>query len=368
MLNIWVKEGVIDLYVKEDIDIAELVEDHFILTRPPTDGNNSQVGEGSNEGVECVNACEKGFSGNDVEDNSDNNEGNVAAYGDEDVYFVKVRYLSDGDDDDELQGLKIAVDELLLRVEHRNCARHVFANWFGKRRPKTYEFAFWKIVKLTIERQWEKNIEALVKLDDKAYKDLMSKQPKQWTKAFFRTWSKYDMVQNNGCEAFNSILVEPRHKSIITMLEEIRVYMMERIVERRKFAEKWRNAYRPCVKKQFDKQKQEGVSWQVVWKGDNGCEVKKGKMQYTVNLKKRICSCRLWQISGISCAHVCYAIWHDGGEPNEFLHKYYHKDTFLKSYQYSLQPINGSHEWKKSTLEPINLPIPKKTPGGPKTN
>ncbi|XVF48456.1 hypothetical protein PTKIN_Ptkin03bG0191400 [Pterospermum kingtungense] len=91
-------------------------------------------------------------------------------------------------------------------------------------------------------------------------------------------------------------------------------------------------------------------------------------MQYTVNLKKRICSCRLWQISGIPCAHACCIIWHDGGEPDKYLHKYYHKDTFLKSYQYSLQPINGSHEWKKSTLEPINPPIPKKTPGRPKTN
>ncbi|XVF85706.1 hypothetical protein PTKIN_Ptkin17bG0138300 [Pterospermum kingtungense] len=54
---------------------------------------------------------------------------------------------------DKQKGLKNAVDAIIPRVEHRNCARHVFNNWDGKKKPKTLEFTFWEIVKSTTERQ-----------------------------------------------------------------------------------------------------------------------------------------------------------------------------------------------------------------------
>ncbi|MBA0613209.1 hypothetical protein Godav_013693 [Gossypium davidsonii] len=78
-------------------------------------------------------------------------------------------------------GLEIGISDILPRVEHRNCARHVFANWSRR-------------------------------------------------KAFFRTTSKSDIVYNNLCEAFKSTVVEARFKSIIRMLKDIRTKIMTRIV------------------------------------------------------------------------------------------------------------------------------------------
>ncbi|XVE61624.1 hypothetical protein DITRI_Ditri06bG0055400 [Diplodiscus trichospermus] len=152
------------------------------------------------------------------------------------------------------------------------------------------------------------------------------------------------------CEAFNLSILEARNKSIITMLEEIRVKIMTRIVVKREFCNQWNNGYGPLVKAKFDKQKKNGVEWRVVWNGDKGCEVKKGRRQYIVKIKKRECSCRLWQISGIPCAHACCAIWHDGGNPDNYIDKWYSPQMYMKAYQHSLQPINGPHEWKKSQL------------------
>ena len=78
------------------------------------------------------------------------------------------------------------------------------------------------------------------------------------------------------------------------MLEDIRVKMMTRIVEKREFCSEWKNNYGPLVKTKFDVQKKEGIEWQLVWNDDNGCEVKKGRKQYIVNLRKKVCSCRSW--------------------------------------------------------------------------
>ncbi|GMI68820.1 hypothetical protein like AT5G15685 [Hibiscus trionum] len=43
---------------------------------------------------------------------------------------------------DQHIGLEIAINDILPRVEHRNCARHVYANWSGRKRSKEYEFGF----------------------------------------------------------------------------------------------------------------------------------------------------------------------------------------------------------------------------------
>ncbi|MBA0672292.1 hypothetical protein Goklo_029754, partial [Gossypium klotzschianum] len=36
-------------------------------------------------------------------------------------------------------GLEIGISDILPRVEHRNCARHVFANWSRRKLGKSYE-------------------------------------------------------------------------------------------------------------------------------------------------------------------------------------------------------------------------------------
>ncbi|GMI64947.1 hypothetical protein HRI_000164000 [Hibiscus trionum] len=64
---------------------------------------------------------------------------------------------------DQQKGLKIAINDVLPKVEHRNCARHVFVNWIGRKKAKCYEFDFWEIVKATTEREREDKVEALTK-------------------------------------------------------------------------------------------------------------------------------------------------------------------------------------------------------------
>ncbi|MBA0618603.1 hypothetical protein Godav_027922, partial [Gossypium davidsonii] len=79
--------------------------------------------------------------------------------------------------------LEIAINDILPRVEHRNYARHVLSNWFGRKKANTFEFAFWKVMKSTTEREWKQNKEDLYKLDEGVAKDLFSKISKAWTKA-----------------------------------------------------------------------------------------------------------------------------------------------------------------------------------------
>ncbi|OMO89185.1 hypothetical protein COLO4_19871 [Corchorus olitorius] len=89
-----------------------------------------------------------------------------------------------GSDD---RGLKRALSEELPRTEHRNCARHVFANWSGKALDRSYEQAYLQIVKAGTEPEWQALQDELIAKNDVVGKELFAveKEPRAWTKAFF---------------------------------------------------------------------------------------------------------------------------------------------------------------------------------------
>ncbi|XP_060200419.1 uncharacterized protein LOC132628673 [Lycium barbarum] len=70
----------------------------------------------------------------------------------------------------------------------------------------------------------------MIKLDPKAPKWFINKPPINWSRDVFSSFTKCDMLLNNMCESFNSVLLVARDKRILTMLESIRMYMMSSVV------------------------------------------------------------------------------------------------------------------------------------------
>ncbi|PPS16980.1 hypothetical protein GOBAR_AA03605 [Gossypium barbadense] len=188
--------------------------------------------------------------------------------------------------------LEIVISYILLRVEHRNCARYISANWSRRKLEKSFEFNFWLIMKSTIEREYEELCVALEKKDKEANNNLMRKSQKMWTRDFFGTTCKSNLVGNNSCETFDSSIIETRFKSIIRMPEDIKTKMMTRIVQKRKLCNGWKQNYGLLVKVKIDSSKKDCVEWKLIWNGKNRCEMRKGSYQYIVDLSQRKCSCR----------------------------------------------------------------------------
>ncbi|KAL7608557.1 hypothetical protein Lser_V15G12744 [Lactuca serriola] len=99
---------------------------------------------------------------------------------------------------DQHKGLMVAVKDVLPCVENRQCARHIVAN-FKKR------------------------------LSPEAHKYLMEKELKTWSREFYEAGRACAAVENGISKSFNAVIVEAKRKPIITMLEELRLYIMERM-------------------------------------------------------------------------------------------------------------------------------------------
>ena len=90
-------------------------------------------------------------------------------------------------------------------------------------------------------------------ISGEAYLHMMKTPPRYWSRSYFRTTNKCDVVLNNMPETFNSVIVEARAKPLVTMLEEIRTYMMERWEKNKmRFQEISGNDILPNIRKKMD--------------------------------------------------------------------------------------------------------------------
>ncbi|KAL4296155.1 hypothetical protein GQ457_12G015250 [Hibiscus cannabinus] len=266
---------------------------------------------------------------------------------------------------DMQKGLIPVLRESFRDVDHRMCARHIYANWFKKWKGMNRKFQFWNCVRATFVEDFDLQIQGLEALGPTSSNDLFSTPVQHWSKAYFKATSKCDVVDNNMAEAFNGWRVEARAKSIISMLEQIRIMVMSRMTVKRNWAEKWRTNISPRALEKLERNMTTSTQCRLVWNGDGGFEVTHLDNQHTVDLNKLSCTCREWEISGIPCCHAICAMFHDSKSPEDYASEWYNKEKYMATYKHVLQPVRGEKFWPKG-LPSILPPTVKVQPGRPK--
>jgi hypothetical protein len=157
-----------------------------------------------------------------------------------------------------------AIDALLPEVEQRFCVRHLYNN-FRKRFPgKKLKQLMWRAAKATYRNAFEREMKAIKDISVEAFNYLCEIEPRHWTRAMFKGDSKCDTLVNNISEAFNAVIVVPRSKPVVSMLEDIRVYVMERWqLNREKIAKYADGEVLPNIKKKLEKESSYTNNWVV---------------------------------------------------------------------------------------------------------
>ena len=87
----------------------------------------------------------------------------------------------------KMQGLLEAVKEVMPYAEHRQCARHICANFYKRFSGEIYKTLFWQAAKSTTDQEFKNNMEKMKKLNNDTYDDLMKRDPKTLCRAYFET-------------------------------------------------------------------------------------------------------------------------------------------------------------------------------------
>ncbi|XP_023737311.2 uncharacterized protein LOC111885278 [Lactuca sativa] len=239
---------------------------------------------------------------------------------------------------DQHKGLLEDVKEVLPIAEHRQCARHIVANFRKRFSGVHYENMFWKASKASNEPLFNAAMKEIQVLNPAAYDYLMETNPKYWSRAFFQEGKMCDAVENGLSESFNSVIRDARKKPIITMLEEIRLYVMERLY------------------------------WQVLPSGLNQFETRNLAESYDVDLDKKTCTCRVWQLNGYGCVHLVATISYLNRDIATYVDPMLYAAFYKNTYKYHIHGMNGSNMWPVNDFIPPLPPLKRRMPGRPKVN
>ncbi|GMY33946.1 transposon [Fagus crenata] len=172
---------------------------------------------------------------------------------------------------------KVRLVPSLLRVVYegntRFCVRHLFANFKNKFKGKTLKELMWAATKETTKAGYEAKMKTIKNINNQVYEYLKGIKEVHWCRHAFSTMPKCDMLLNNVCEVFNSKLIMTRDKSLLTMYEMIRRYLITRIVKNKEAMNKVSGLLCPRIQDKLNINRVESRDCKTWFAGGNRFEV-----------------------------------------------------------------------------------------------
>ncbi|OMO98661.1 hypothetical protein COLO4_13780 [Corchorus olitorius] len=122
-------------------------------------------------------------------------------------------------------------------------------------------------------------MDELKKKRPSAHEDLMKVAPEhhRWCRAFFQEESCYEIVDNNLTEALNGSLFRARRLSVVSLFEEIRRKLMERIAAKLEECSKWKGNLGKRIWNVIEKNSMIANYCEVMFNGRGGYEIQHGE-------------------------------------------------------------------------------------------
>ncbi|XP_076935466.1 uncharacterized protein LOC143602139 [Bidens hawaiensis] len=249
---------------------------------------------------------------------------------------------------DQHKGIIEVVKDVFSNAEHRQCTRHIYANFIKKFCGLQSKNLFWKAANSTSKEWFERHMEELKTSSKCAYDHLMERNPITWSKSFFEVGRACDAYENGMSESFNLRIRTARRKPIISMLEYIRRFVMRRMFLVTKQSESFGYEVCPATKKKLEVIKKKQRHYDVIPSGNNIFEVRSAKNAYVVKIQEQTCNCGSWQLSGIPCVHTVAALAFLNKNPDTYVSPWFKKDMFKEAYKHCIKSMKGSMHWPKT--------------------
>ncbi|XP_074300032.1 uncharacterized protein LOC141631231 [Silene latifolia] len=267
---------------------------------------------------------------------------------------------------DRQKGLIDALATVVPKANIRFCARHIWANLKLRFSGQLYKDTFWAATRALTRADFSKEMEGMKFLSRDAWSFLNDIPPRHWSRHAFDYSCKSNLFLNNVCEVFNAVLKDARDKPILTQLEWMRKYVMQRICQKREGAKSYEGRVMPYVKKYLEKAKDESRFAHFMQSDEHEFEVELRGEQVVVNLKERSCGCNYWNITGLPCPHAMACLLEKRMDPKDYVDASYSKERYMLTYANKVSPMPGARHWKPAGMPEPLPPALRTMPGRPK--
>ncbi|RYQ83071.1 hypothetical protein Ahy_B10g101685 [Arachis hypogaea] len=226
------------------------------------------------------------------------------------------------------------------------------------------------------------NMDKIKRVSEEAWTYLNKWPRHSWTKSQFSHRPKLDNICNNACEIFNARIKEARSKPIITLLEEVRMFVMRSITKNKVKLNNHVGKLPPVIQSRLDKVRKESMNWVPICTIDEDYENLRSMdtqqtWQETLHLSVldvnsftsfiMLVGMDLNWIGlftiGIPCVHACAALAWVNKRPEDFCHPLVTMELYKKTYEHHINPLPGQSLWEKSVYNQPQAPNIKRKPG-----
>ncbi|XP_050379448.1 uncharacterized protein LOC126796756 [Argentina anserina] len=289
-----------------------------------------------------------------------------------DIFVVDMGIQNDGTNwvfiSDKHKGLEAAIKDLVSSAEHRHCVKHFYNNFKGAGHAGLgLKQTMWGAAKSTTIPWFEAEMDMLFKQSKEAcdWFQEPGRSPNHWSISHFTIAPKCDILLNNLYEAFNSAIIPARDQPILIMLERLRIYLMLRMAKQRE--KRWTQEAGPRIFDIVEKNKKDGdlCIVDISIRGHYEVTHLHGRKFY-VDLERKTCSCRKWNLCGIPCYHAIASICWMQRNPLYYVHSYYKRASYDRAYAHYICPMSSQDLWPKTgqtAIRPLKI---RKQAGRPK--
>ncbi|XP_016206867.1 uncharacterized protein LOC107647289 [Arachis ipaensis] len=162
---------------------------------------------------------------------------------------------------DMQKGLISAIEEVMPQVHHRFCVWHLWQNFNKQWKDLELRRLLWDAARSTTFQDFIDNMDKIKKVSEEAWTYLNKWPRHSWTKSQFSHQPKLDNICNNACEVFNARIKEARSKPIITLLEEVRMFVMRSIAKNKVKLNNYVGKLPPVIQSRLEKVRKESKNW-----------------------------------------------------------------------------------------------------------
>ncbi|XP_057766815.1 uncharacterized protein LOC130987184 [Salvia miltiorrhiza] len=251
-----------------------------------------------------------------------------------------------------------AIRNELPNATHGLCYYHLQNNLkhYGKAVVEVYRQAAFAYEKSDFNRA----MNALKVMKRAAYDKLMGIGPEKWARSMCpMPVRRYSFMTSNAAEVFNSRLLWARRLPICSMLEAIRIVIEKWFSERLRAAQQIEQGLTVEAGKRVAIEVQKSRRYTAQRLSGMKYKVQTADRSFKVDLEKKKCECRVFQLDQLPCSHSIAAISEAGDTIAEYVDSYYTNDFLIDTYSREVNNLPPRRQWlvPEHIAEQVVLPL-----------
>ncbi|KAK8947375.1 hypothetical protein KSP39_PZI006519 [Platanthera zijinensis] len=204
---------------------------------------------------------------------------------------------------------------------------------------------FWNAVYSLTNTEFEARVAEMMEIQD-VMPWFHQFPPNLWAVAYFEG-VRYGHFTLGITEVLYNWALEGHELPIVQMMEHIRTQLTLWFVERLALGSSWPSILVPSAEKIILEAVADSHCYQVLRANKVEFEIVSSERTNIVDIQRRCCSCRRWQIFGIPCAHAAAALLSCGEDVRLYAQECFSVNKYLEAYSQNIYPLPDRTFWRE---------------------